>query len=273
MKTRSAQILGRLLWLREVSGQQSGNGVAVRHWMARLALPLLAVVCLSPMLVAAGDNQTSGVAQTSPSSGTISSPASTNSDAGAKPGILFSNEMMNALDDKQKLAVGDTVIFRVLEDREDAKSLTVTDAGELDVPELGLVSAAGKTCRQLAFEIKSKLERTTYYHATVMLGIQQLNKTMSGRRVYLAGEVLRPGPQEIPAGETWTVSKAILSAGGFTQYADKKKVRLVRSASGSAPAKTVVLNLVDILEKGHTEQDLPVEAEDLIYVPARAINF
>jgi protein involved in polysaccharide export with SLBB domain len=241
--------------------------------MARLALPLLAVLCLAPILAAAADSREPGAVRTSPSGGTFSSPASTNSDASAKPGLLFSNGMMNALDDKQKLAVGDTVIFRVLEDQEDAKTLSVSDAGELDVPEMGLVTAAGKTCKQLAFEIKSKLEQTTYYHATVMLGIQQLNKTKSGRRVYLAGEVLRPGPQEIPAGVTWTVSKAILSAGGFTQYADKKKVRLVRSASGSAPGKTVILNIADILEKGHTELDMPVEAEDLIYVPARAINF
>jgi polysaccharide export outer membrane protein len=180
---------------------------------------------------------------------------------------------MDSLDDKQKLGVGDRVTFRVVEDREDPKALTITDAGELDVPELGLVTAAGKTCKQLAFELKPKLEETTYYHATVIIGIELLNKTMSGRRVYVAGEVVRPGPQEIPAGETWTVTKAIMRASGFTQYADKKGVRLVRAGAKGALGKTFILNVVEVWEKGRTELDLPVEPEDLIYVPARAVNF
>jgi protein involved in polysaccharide export with SLBB domain len=161
----------------------------------------------------------------------------------------------------------------VLEDQEDPKPLSVTDAGELDVPELGLVKAAGKTCKQVAFEVKSRLEQTTYYHATVILGIQLLNKTISGRRVYIAGQVRTTGPQEIPAGETWTVSRAIMGAGGFTDYADKKQVRLVRAGPKGTPGKTVILNIADVWEKGQTEKDLSVEPEDLIYVPGRAVNF
>ena len=189
----------------------------------------------------------------------------------ARPGIP--GRSMESLDDKQKLGVGDRVSFRVLEDQEDPKPLTVTDAGELDVPELGLVTAAGKTCKQLAYEIKPKLEQTTYYHATVIIGIDLLNKTMSGRRAYVSGQVLKTGPQEIPAGETWTVTKAIMRAGGFTDFADKKHVRLVRAASKGTPGKTFLLNVDEVLEKGRTDLDLSVEPEDLIYVPARAVNF
>ena len=100
---------------------------------------------------------------------------------------------MEGLDEKQRLAVGDRISFRVTEDQEDAKLLTITDAGELDVPELGLVMAVGKTCRELAREIKSKLEKTTYYKATVIIGIDQLNKTLSGRKVYVVGQVKEIG--------------------------------------------------------------------------------
>jgi protein involved in polysaccharide export with SLBB domain len=180
---------------------------------------------------------------------------------------------MDVLDDKQKLGVGDRVTFRVLEDEEPAKPLTITDSGELDVPELGLVKAAGKTCKQLAFELRERLEQVTYYHATVILGVDLLNKTMSGRRVYVAGEVRHAGPQEIPAGETWTVTKAIMRAGGFTEYADRKKVRVVRGGNQGQHGHTLNVNVVDVLEKGKTEVDVAVEPEDVIYVPARALNF
>jgi len=181
---------------------------------------------------------------------------------------------MQALDDKQKLAVGDRLSFRVLEDQEEPKLLTITDSGQLNVPELGLVNAVGKSCKELAFELQVKLEQTTYYKATVILGIDLLNKTSSGRKVYVAGQVRLAGPQEIPAGETWTVSKAILKAGGFTDFADKKHVRLVRGGgAGGKSGISFYVNVSEVWEKGLTARDLPVEPEDLIYVPARGINF
>jgi len=176
------------------------------------------------------------------------------------------------LENKQKLGVGDRVTFRVVEDQEDPKLLTISDSGELNIPELGLISAAGKTCGQLASEIKTELEKKTYYHATVILGIDLLNKTVSGRKVYVVGQVKVAGPQEIPAGETWTVSKAVMKAGGFTDYADKKRVRLVRGRADGKPGKTFYVNVNDIWVKGRTELDLSVDPEDLIYVPARAVN-
>jgi hypothetical protein len=64
------------------------------------------------------------------------------------------------LDNKRKLTIGDHVSYRVLEDKNPAVDLTVTDAGDLEVPLLGRVSAAGKTCRSLAYEMKPVLEKT-----------------------------------------------------------------------------------------------------------------
>src|SRR5437879_3109463 len=84
---------------------------------------------------------------------------------------------LEALDDKVKLGLGDRVSFRIVEDRDDPKSLVVADSGELEAPYIGRVAAAGKTCRQLAREIKSVLERKYEYQATVVIGVELLNKT------------------------------------------------------------------------------------------------
>ncbi len=245
----------------------------------RVLLSLVLSLCLAPLLAAAAEGSRQPLepaASTRPASSTPPArltpipPAA----ASVNPGTnVVAGRKVGELDDKQKLAPGDRVTFRVVEDQEPPRPLTVTDAGELDIPELGLISAAGKTCKQLALEIKPKLEATTYYQATVIIGIELLNRTMSGRRVYVAGEVPRPGPQEIPGGETWSVTKAIMRAGGFTQYADKKGVRLVRGGGKGAPGKSLTVNVVDVWEKGRTELDLPVEPEDVIYGPARAWNY
>src|ERR1044071_9246469 len=115
---------------------------------------------------------------------------------------------IESLDDRQKLGIGDRVSFRVIEDKEEAKPLMVTDSGELDIPYLGRIRTADKTCQALAKEVKAALERDLYYKATVILAVDQLNKKRGS--VYLVGQVRNSGPVEIPCDEIFTVSKAIL---------------------------------------------------------------
>ena len=185
---------------------------------------------------------------------------------------VFGLNRVAALDDTQKLGIGDRVSYRVIEDQEETKLLTITDVGDIDVPYIGLVPAVNKTCKQLAREIKAILEKEFYYRATVIIGLDIINKKRTLGKVYVVGQVRLNGPQEIPDDETYTVSKAILKAGGFSEFADKKKVRLVR-AKNPNEKKTLIINVSDIWEKGKTENDVVVEPDDLIYVPARLVNF
>ncbi|HRZ99679.1 MAG TPA: polysaccharide biosynthesis/export family protein [Candidatus Paceibacterota bacterium] len=181
---------------------------------------------------------------------------------------------MSLLDDKQKLGAGDKVSFRVIEDQEDPKELFVSEAGDLDIPYIGLVSAQNRTCREVAMEAKQLLEKEYYYQATVIISLLQVNKTRTMGRVYVTGQVRMSGPQDIPGTEVYTVSKAILKAGGFTDFADKRRVRLVRKAAADgSQKKTFEINVEDIFRKGKTENDVVVEADDLIYVGQRAVNF
>ena len=175
------------------------------------------------------------------------------------------------LDDRQKLGPGDRVTYRVIEDQDDPRSLTITDSGDLEVPYLGLVHAAGKTSLQLAKEVKGLLEKQLYYQATVIIAIELVNKTRVTGKVYVTGQVRNRGGFEIPAGESLTVSKAILNAGGFSDFSDKKSVRLIRKTVDGR--KTFVINVLEIWEKGSLDKDLVVQPDDLIVVPARLVNY
>ena len=67
---------------------------------------------------------------------------------------------------------------------------------------------------------------------------------------------------------------AILRAGGFGDFANKKKVKVVRGGSPEAGGKqNFELNMVDILEEGKTEKDVVLQPDDFIIVPSRLINF
>src|SRR5437879_9773380 len=73
---------------------------------------------------------------------------------------------MSVLDDKKRLGSNDYVSFRVVEDRdEESQHLRVNDNGELEVPYVGLVPARGKSCKELAYTLKSLLEIECYYQA------------------------------------------------------------------------------------------------------------
>lgn len=174
-------------------------------------------------------------------------------------------------DDKYKLRVGDKVSLQILEDREDPKSLTITDSGELDVPYIGRVSVADKTCKETAEELKGLLEKEYYYRATVVLGLDQANKFLG--RVYVWGQVKVQGAIDMAVNENLTAGKAILRAGGFGDFANKKKVKVVRDKPVPGTKKIIELNMVEILEQGRTEKDVVLEPNDSVIVDDRLLNF
>ncbi len=174
------------------------------------------------------------------------------------------------LDDSYKLRVGDKVSFQILQDHDPAISLTVADSGELDIPYIGRVPAAGKTCKALADDIKKQLDKTYYYNATVSLAVDQANRFLG--RIYVMGQVRNQGSLDMAVGQNLTAGKAILMAGGFADFANKKDVRVIRASAKSKEKRVIHLNMVDILEKGKTDEDVVLQPDDEVIVPARLIN-
>lgn len=187
---------------------------------------------------------------------------------GTASNTVMRTNSMSVLDDKKRLGSDDFVSFRVVEDRDnESQRLRVNDNGELEVPYIGLIPAAGKTCRELAYNIKSALEKEYYYHATVILAVDRVSEKSRGK-VYVYGAVKGQGPQEIPTDETYTVSKAVIRAGGFGDFADKRKVKVTRKNG-----QDMVVDLKRVIEQGRSEDDVVLQPDDQIYVPQRLVNF
>jgi polysaccharide export outer membrane protein len=180
-------------------------------------------------------------------------------------------------DGAYKLRAGDTVSFQILEDRvwnglDVPKTLVVADSGELDVPYIGRVMAVDKTCKQLGEEIKTSLEKDYYNTATVILSLNTANRNLG--RVYIWGQVRSQGAIDIQVNENLTAGKAILRAGGFADFANKSKVKVVRGSTVTNGEKqTFDLDMKEILENGKIEKDITLQPNDLIIVPSRLVNF
>lgn len=185
----------------------------------------------------------------------------------ATTNTVMRTNSMNVLDDRKRLGVNDFISFRVVEDRDnESQRLRVNENGQLEVPYVGLVQAAGRTSKELAYNVKSLLEKEYYYNATVIIAVDHVSEKSRGK-VYVIGSVRGPGPQEIPPDEDYTVSKAVIRAGGFGDFANKRKVKLTRKGG-----EVVIVDLKRVIEEGKMDEDVPVMPDDQIYVPQRLIN-
>jgi protein involved in polysaccharide export with SLBB domain len=139
------------------------------------------------------------------------------------------------------------------------------------------VRAAGRTCKDLAYTIKRDLEKSFFISATVLITIDQIpetdsiySKEMETYTVF--GFVLKQGKYDLPATEDVTISQAILRAGGFAQFADKKHVRIVRSTP-SQGEKTILVDVESIMVKGQMQKDIYIRKNDVLIIPEKTVNF
>jgi protein involved in polysaccharide export with SLBB domain len=130
---------------------------------------------------------------------------------------------------------------------------TINEDGTISLPYIGSVKAAGKTPGELQNDIHDLYVPKYYVRLTISINSPD-------RIFYVGGEVKTPGRQ-LYVGAT-TVTKAIQSAGDFTDFANRGKVWLIR-----ADGQRIKVNCNKALED--PSQDLPVYPGDQIQVPRR----
>jgi protein involved in polysaccharide export with SLBB domain len=185
--------------------------------------------------------------------------------------VVAATNSMEVLDSTRRLGAGDRLSYRVVQERREPVGLTVADSGEVEVPLIGRVRAAGRTCRELAQAIRPLLEKEYFFNATVIVGLDAVSAKARGR-VYISGQVHQQGPIEIPPDERFTLSKAILKAGGFADFANRRKIKLVRK-NASGTAQTTIVDLDAVTVRGDLDKDPELLPDDTIIVPEKFVNF
>jgi protein involved in polysaccharide export with SLBB domain len=123
-----------------------------------------------------------------------------------------------------KLNVGDTVTvsFAGIDDPPLPQEKPITDDGTITLPAVGRIQAAGKTPGEMEQIIHDRYVPAIYTHLDITV-------KASGDRVYFVrGEV--KGPNRFTYVGPITVTKAITSAGDFTDFANRRDVWLIRSS-------------------------------------------
>ena len=110
-------------------------------------------------------------------------------------------------------------------DTEMSGDVTVRPDGMITLLLLRDVKAAGFTPGQLADRIQ-EAAREFITDASVTVVVRQMNS----RKVFITGEVARPGAY--PLTSTMTVMQLIAVAGGLTEFAQSKKISIMRLEGG-----------------------------------------
>jgi polysaccharide export outer membrane protein len=136
--------------------------------------------------------------------------------------------------------------------------VVVRPDGRISVPLLNDVQAAGLTPEQLRQTIVQSAKR--FIEQPVVAVVV---KQISNNRVFIAGQVLKPGPFSL-AGPT-TVLQVISMAGGVTEFADRKNIIITRQERGGQ--RTFRFNYAEVIKGKNLEQNIVLKAGDTIMVP------
>lgn len=130
--------------------------------------------------------------------------------------------------------------------------------GRISFPLIGDIPAAGMTPAQLTETIQKGL--TNYVTAPVVT-VTVINP--ASQRIYVLGEVARTG--EYPLTKELTVLQAFAVAGGFTQWASKDAIILMRKEGGKE--KIYRINYKEIVKGKDIDNNLTLQTNDTIVVP------
>jgi len=160
-----------------------------------------------------------------------------------------------AVDSKTFVIGADDVLrIRVWREPELGADLRVRPDGKITLPLGGEVQAAGRTPEQLGQEVAKAL--ASYINGPlVMVSVLEVRS----KKYSVTGEVNRPAayPLVVPT----TILDAIINAGGFRDYAKKKKVTVLRKG------KVIKFNYEEVIKGKNLQQNIGVEDGDLIVVP------
>jgi polysaccharide biosynthesis/export protein len=173
------------------------------------------------------------------------------------------------------LGAGDQIQITVMGYDEFTGVKTVLPDGNITLPLVGQVAAAGKTQKELTQELTARLN-TLLVEPSVTISLATLRPVI----INVAGEVQRPGQVQFNSltaantdtstntalNNTPTVNAALVSAGGITQYADIRQITLQRY-SPDHTVEPITINLWDAIASSNAPPDLILQDGDSLFVP------
>lgn len=156
------------------------------------------------------------------------------------------------------LGVGDVLTIVFWREKDLTGDFGIRPDGKISVPLFNDVQAAGLTPEQLRDSLATAAARF-FQDPMVTVIVKQINS----RRVYITGQVEKPGAY--PLTTAMTVIQLIAVAGGLREYADGKHIVVVRPEAGRQILLPFDYDAVS--KQRNTRQNLELKPNDTVIVP------
>jgi polysaccharide export outer membrane protein len=169
----------------------------------------------------------------------------------------------------QALRPGDSIAISVYEDPKLDRQVLIGPSGMIGFPLVGQIHAGGLTPAALENVLRQKLtdKFATPPNVTVSLvGARQLEEDLKPR-IFVTGEVLKPGPFVMRT--KTNVLQAIALAGGFGPYAAKRRIQVRRRVNGSEVA--FPFDYEAFYSGWDTEENINLQSGDVVIIPERGL--
>jgi polysaccharide export outer membrane protein len=157
----------------------------------------------------------------------------------------------------------DVLVVTVWKNQDLSRDVTIRPDGRISLPLIGDVPAAGVTANVLAKRIGDRL---TEYMSSPIVSVQV--KEVNSYFIYVLGEVMKPG--KYPLKSYANVMQGISLAGGFTPFASKNKIKVLRNAGTGSEEKRQIeipVRYDDILKGTAVPGNFILLSGDVIVVP------
>jgi len=130
--------------------------------------------------------------------------------------------------------------------------------GKITLPLINDIQAAGLKTEQLREQI-TEAAKKYLEDPNVMVGVKQINS----RKVFITGEVQKPGPYPLTA--PTTVLQLLAQAGGLTEFAKREDIRVMRTEAGRS--LSLKFNYKDVTKGKNLRQNIELKPGDTVVVP------
>jgi len=158
--------------------------------------------------------------------------------------------------DQYVIGTEDMIYIYVWKEEALSRTVPVRIDGKISLPLVDDIQAAGLTPLQLKKELAKKLSKfidNPSVYVTVMAA--------NSYKVYVSGEIKQPGVQLIRS--QVSLVKLIIMVGGFTEWADQKKILILRKEKDAN--KRLIANYKKII--AGEEPDIAINQGDIVIIP------
>jgi polysaccharide export outer membrane protein len=159
-----------------------------------------------------------------------------------------------------KIGGADLLDIQVYQQKDLDRLLRVSQNGTITFPLIGTVRVGGLAVAQAEEAISTKLK-----DYIISPQVSVFIKEYGNKKVFVLGEVKKPGSFDLPTEAKLTVLEAVSLAGGFSAIAAPDRTKVIRTVAGKSQSLTVVVS--DITTRGEKHKDIPLEPGDVVWVP------